>query len=132
MSILTVPCRLVVLAAAPAASRWCPARYPHFPAAFRRTVRTLLLCTRRLAAQHADGQPDIEDVSRFSGRSMAPDWDEPCSCDACSTCQQRAERDKRLAQRAQRSAGLPADALLEVVRCLAAEPISTWMRLSHL
>ncbi|KAI7838481.1 hypothetical protein COHA_007744 [Chlorella ohadii] len=126
------PCKLVILAAAPAASRWSPARHPHFPPAFQRTVRTLLLCNHRLAAQHADVQPDAQDVSRFEVLSKAAEWDEPCYCDACSTRQQRAERDKRLAQRAQRSAGLPADALLEVVRCLAAEPISTWMRLSHL
>ncbi|EFN54559.1 hypothetical protein CHLNCDRAFT_135356 [Chlorella variabilis] len=47
----TSACTSVVLAAAPAATRWSPATHRYFPPAFKQAVRLLLLTNHRLLAQ---------------------------------------------------------------------------------
>ncbi|PRW45403.1 ankyrin-3 isoform X9 isoform A [Chlorella sorokiniana] len=133
------PCKLVILAAAPAASRWSPARHLHFPPTFQRTVRALLLSSHRLAAKHAAAQAAADKASLVAARHSSPaGGEEPCPCVGCTiSCpQERADYFRGVAvlarfQRdrlAETPSGLPTDALMEVVRCLAAEPVSTWLR----
>ena len=61
----------VVLAAAPAAARWSPARHRHFPPAFKQAVRQLLLVNRRLVARSGSGDSCStgRSVSSAGGRS---------------------------------------------------------------
>ena len=100
-------------------------------------MRALLLSNHRLSAQHAAFQKAAELAAWIICTGPA-DGGEPCPCLYCGLAspQQRAVFEQIMAQEAHRdlgvpaqsAAGLPPDALMEVVRCLAAEPISSWMR----
>ena len=102
-------CRCVILAAAPADARWSPTRHACFPPAFRRTVRALLLCNHGLAEQHA------RNMATLKPELACTIW-----LDEIEALRLRAEADAC-------APPLPADALLDIVRCLAAQPLSGWM-----
>lgn len=127
--LLTFRCRCVILAAAPAGARWATGRHGFFPLAFRRTVHALLLCNHALAAQRA--RCLLREAEAALSRSPLLFCVAVCSPGPDA----EVEAYKALAQAVQRlraqaeacTPPLPADALLEIVRCLAAQPLSCWM-----
>lgn len=100
-------------------------------------MRTLLLVNHRLAAKHA-AAVEAADTAAQAIKRATEEVAEPCTCPTCrfSCPEERAAFQETVVQAAQAvldrvactPAGLPADALMEVVRCLAAEPISAWLR----
>ncbi|PSC73617.1 Serine threonine-phosphatase 6 regulatory ankyrin repeat subunit A isoform A [Micractinium conductrix] len=116
------PCRAVVLAVAPAGQRWAPARHRHFPPAFKAAARALLQANHHLLAQAKhrkawEATRAALSVLRIAGGSLRVLGGGAGGPAAGSPHAGSPPRQ-----------GLPADALFEVLRHLAATPLSFWMR----